>query len=589
MTHTSLSDKTRFSSLNTLLQVTQGVVQTLDLKRILQRTVDGAASLFEWGSAAIYLLDGEHFVRLQATYPPLPEDFPSELGVAELMSHPRMAMAIKTGKPVYVGDMLEKKLSDAERREVEERHLRTLYYMPLLMEGKAMGALIVGSMQVRVTIAEDVAAMAATLANFAALAIRNARLYEEKQSYIEQMEQTIAKLEAETSAREILESQLLQAQKLDAIGQLAGGIAHDFNNQLGGILGYAELLRLKLKDERMAEYASKVITLAQRSADLNSKLLAFTRKGQLRNVPVNVHQLIEEVVGILTHTILRGIVIQTSLSAKVAETMGDPTQIQNVLLNLGLNARDAMGDSGVLQIETATVRMSDVSNEAGAFVLEGGPYLQISIRDTGGGMSSEVAARIFEPFFTTKSEGRGTGMGLAAVFGTMKMLNGAVDVESEPGKGSTFRLYFPVHQEAGEKTDSGDNVGTKETSGQQILVIDDEDAVREVFAEHLLAAGFVPHSYTDAREALKFFETAYADISLVVLDMMMPEVSGTDMFHQLRDISPDIPVVVVSGFAEENRIQSLLDDGASEFLQKPFRAVEFIRTVKDVLERHPSA
>jgi signal transduction histidine kinase/ActR/RegA family two-component response regulator len=587
MTHTSMSDKIRFSSLSTLLQVTQGLVQTLDLKRILQCTVDGAASLFEWGSAAIYLLDGEHFVRLQATYPPLPKDFSPELGVAELMSHPRMAMAIKTSKPVYVGDMLDKKLSDAERRVVEERHLRTLYFIPLLMDGKATGALIVGSTRERVTITEDVAAMAATLANFAALAIRNARLYEEKQLYIDQMEQTILKLEAERSAREILERELLQAQKLDAIGQLAGGIAHDFNNQLGGILGYAELLRLKLKDERMAEYAARVITLAQRSADLNSKLLAFTRKGLLRNVPVNVHQLIEEVVGILTHTISRGIVIQTSLNAEVAETMGDPTQIQNALLNLGLNARDAMGDSGVLQIETTTVHMSDVSNEAGSFVLEGGTYLQLSIRDTGCGIRPEVAARIFEPYFTTKSEGKGTGMGLAAVFGTMKMLNGAVDLESEPGEGSTFRLYFPVHQEASEKSDSGDNAGKKEISGRQILVIDDEDALREVFTEHLLAAGFVLHSYTDARKALTFFKTAYADISLVVLDMMMPEVSGTDMFYQLRDISPDIPVVVVSGFAEENRIQSLLDSGASEFLQKPFRAAELIRTVKNVLNRHP--
>jgi len=286
--------------------------------------------------------------------------------------------------------------------------------------------------------------LASTLANFAALAIKNTRLYEEGKQHAAALEESILERKKAEKEREKLQAELFQVQKLDAIGQLAGGVAHDFNNQLGGIMGYADLLRPYLKDKEPLDYLNCIITLAERSASLTNQLLLFSRKGQLQKNAVDVHQVIDEVVGILKHSISPKISIVTDKSAKEHFILGDASHIQNAFLNLALNARDAMQGEGILTFRTQQQiwEKDKVMNES--FVLKAGAYMHIEVSDTGTGIDEKVMARMYEPFFTTKARGKGTGMGLAALYGTIKTHQGGVDVKTRVGEGTTFHLYFPL-------------------------------------------------------------------------------------------------------------------------------------------------
>lgn len=564
-------------ALDILLNVSRNLVGTLDLQKILEETVSGVSALFEWGTAAIYLLEGQNHMRLHATYPELPPDFPEELRVISIEEHPHLAQAVRTAKPVLLPDTNDKQLSAGEKKAVEERQLRTLYFVPLVSEEAVLGAFIVGSSNQTAIVTDEDANLTNSLANFAALAIKNARLFAEKYAYTAELEWAIAQRDASETERKRLQEDLFQVQKLDAIGQLAGGIAHDFNNQLSGILGYAELLLYRLEDEKSVKYASQIVTIAKRSAELNSRLLIFSRKCQLRNIPVDLDQVIHEVVGILRHTISPQIEISVRLNATGSWTVGDPTQVQSALLNLAVNARDALPDGGILKFETRDRLMFENETRIGPFLLPPGAYIPLSVSDSGVGMSGETIERIFEPFFTTKKEGKGTGMGLAAVFGTMKSHGGAITVESCVGKGTAFQLLFPL----AHPTQSADKGGARHRNEKygfkgEVLVIDDADFNVEVTCTHLNQAGFQAQGYTCPVEAIDYFTAAHQTISVVLLDMAMPKISGTDIFYTLRKINPGVSVILMSGFADKKQVQALLDAGACAFLHKPFDQRELL-------------
>ena len=572
-------------SLNTLLKVSRQVVETLDLQQILQSTVDGAASLFNWGTAAIYLMDEqtENGLVLHATFPPLPPNFPDQLRRLHLSNHPHLHQAIQTQKPVTLPDAATATLTEEEKLAAEQRGLRTVYYVPLLAANDVLGAFIIATTEAVGTITTQEADMATTLANFAALAIKNARLYDDRQSYIQQLENTISERDAEKDKKEKLEDELFHAQRLDAIGQLAGGIAHDFNNQLSGILGYAELLKYKTTEPKLGKYASRIATLAQRSADLNTKLLAFSRKGGRKSEDVDIHGVIDEVCDMLSHTISREIQIQKSLAAKNHTVFGDPTQIQSALLNLGINARDAMPEGGALRFESAMVQLTNPQNEVGPFLLEAGEYIRVSVSDSGTGMDEATMQRMYEPFFTTKQAGKGTGMGLSAVFGTMKMYNGGIDVVSEQDAGTTFHLFFPAQLQHTAFEGDMEEIAVTNTPAKEVLIIDDEATVCEVFGEYMRTAGYQPHCFTDPHQALTYYRNAHESISLVLLDMIMPQLNGSDVFRLIREISPRADVILVSGYAEDSSIQPLLNAGARAFIQKPFRGTTLIKTVRELI------
>ncbi len=367
--------------------------------------------------------------------------------------------------------------------------------------------------------------------------------------------------------------QLLQAAKLDAIGRLASGIAHDFNNQLAVVLGYAELLSIRATDPQLQEYAALITQVARRSADLTEKLLAFGRKGRAQSVPVDVHELIHEVVAILGRTIDPRITIRLRLCAARAVVIGDPSPLQSALLNLALNARDAMPAGGDLTFATDLVELEPSAGGAG---------LRIRVVDTGVGMSEEVRRRLFEPFFTTKEPGRGTGMGLAAVYGTISDHHGTIQVESEPGRGATFTLVLPLADGAigaGAPAPGAPAV----QGGGHVLVADDTPEVLRAECDILEALGFRVTACSDGAAALARYREAWSSVDLVLLDGTMPGLDGREALAEMRRINPAVRAVLASGHPPGPAEQRLIDELGAGFLQKPFSMAELSRCVAAAL------
>jgi len=378
-----------------------------------------------------------------------------------------------------------------------------------------------------------------------------------------------------------IEARLRQAEKMDAIGQLAGGIAHDFNNQLSGVLGYADMLVNRLEDPTLRRYAGGICTAARRAADLTQQLLAFARKGKYLNVPIDMHRVIGEAVELLRRSIDKRIEIKQHLDANPSSVLGDPTQLQSALLNLGLNARDAMPQGGEILFATRVAVLDDVSPGDD---LAAGRCLQVSVTDTGIGMTAETKRRIFEPFFTTKEIGKGTGLGLASVYGAIKSHRGAIRVHSEPGRGSTFDLYLPLREDPTRDAVSPTAAPTAGIRGGRILLIDDEPIILEVGGDMLRELGYAVVARSDPAEALALYQQEWRTFDLVILDMVMPKLGGKELFLAMRETNPQIKAILSSGYSLNGEAQCILDQGVLAFVQKPFNTAELQQTVADVLQ-----
>jgi PAS domain S-box-containing protein len=386
----------------------------------------------------------------------------------------------------------------------------------------------------------------------------------------------------DVSERLLMEERLRQAQKMETVGRLAGGIAHDFNNLLGGIIGYADLLIGGLgANERHRAWAERIVETAERAAGLTRNLLAFSRKGQLHAVPIDLHQVVREVIGILEQTIDRRIAIATRLEAAAPVVVGDLSQVQSAVLNLGVNARDAMPGGGTITFATAGVELGPEQAAALPEPVAPGRYVTLSVEDTGLGMPREVLAHIFEPFFSTKPVGKGTGLGLAAVYGTVRGLGGTIEVSSAPGSGSTFRLYLP----AGAARTAAPGRPLPRPGAGCVLVVDDEQVIRGMARDMLRELGYEVLLAGDGDEALEVFQRERARIALVILDVMMPRRSGPETLRGLQAIDPGVRVLVSSGFDFDAASRELFGDGVSGFLQKPFRIAELSEKVAEAMGR----
>lgn len=384
----------------------------------------------------------------------------------------------------------------------------------------------------------------------------------------------------EITERVEMEQRLRQSQKMDAIGQLAGGIAHDFNNMLSGIMGAAELLAIKAGEEHQP-LVKIISSSARRAGELILKLLAFSRKDKIAFVPVNIHTIINDTADILARTLDRKIAIHRSLDAELHTIMGDWSQLQNSLLNIGINAGHAMPDGGTLDYSTRLTLLDDMFCAQSAFDMQPGWFIEVTIRDSGIGISQEHQKRIFEPFFTTKSQGKGTGLGLAAVYGTVVQHKGAISVYSETGRGAEFRLLFPL---------SNNNVDT--TPGTQlpladgegcILIIDDEPIVRntaQMMLEHL---GYETLTADDGDKGLKVYAENQQRVTLILLDMIMPVMDGTECYRALRRINPHIKVIISSGFSRDADLDGLKNEGLCAFVRKPYNMLELSAAVTGAL------
>ncbi|MBN2343549.1 MAG: response regulator [Deltaproteobacteria bacterium] len=389
---------------------------------------------------------------------------------------------------------------------------------------------------------------------------------------------------AERLARQ-KDEELHHARKMDALGQLAGGVAHDFNNMLAGMMGYADILHYRLADNpELQRYADKILQTATRASDLSRKLLSFSRKGNVVSETFNAHEAIHAALDLLTSSIDRRIEIKREFMASHAWVHGDRSELENAVLNLGINARDAMPDGGTITVRTCDE--SEISEPKTPIVRSSGKQCElenclcIEVIDTGIGIPEDVQHRIFEPFFTTKAVGEGTGLGLAAVYGTVVEFNGTITVFSEKNLGTTFHIRLPVAEKiSAAKSQRGTPVPPV---GQgTILVVDDEKVVLEVAQSMLTSLGYCVVTAMNGQEALDVFRQHPVDC--VVLDLVMPVMNGEDTFAALREMEANIPVLISSGFTRDADVGRLLQKAGVEFISKPFRQAELAQKINTVL------
>jgi PAS domain S-box-containing protein len=368
--------------------------------------------------------------------------------------------------------------------------------------------------------------------------------------------------------RRRMEAQLRHTQKMEAIGTLAGGIAHDFNNLLTPVLGYADMLQEEAHPGSMACQAAATIRMsAERASRLARQLLGFARKGKLLEMPVDMHRVVGDIVAITGRTVDRRITISLQLEADLPIVIGDPGQLEQVVMNLAVNACDAMPDGGELIFRTGRVELDEDHALACADSVPGS-YVLLAVTDTGTGMTEEVRSRAFEPFFTTKPQGKGTGMGLAMVYGIVRNHGGFVTMTSQVGSGTTVEAYLPAAKDA-RRPEPDDQKAPVRGTGT-ILVVDDETMVRQVMESMLASLGYRVVLAGNGREAVDCYRARGAEIDLVILDLTMPLMDGLTCFRELKTLDPGVNVIVATGHSLEGAAQTMLDEGALCRVQKPF-------------------
>lgn len=382
--------------------------------------------------------------------------------------------------------------------------------------------------------------------------------------------------------RKRLEAQLLQSQKMEAIGTLAGGIAHDFNNLLMGIMGRISLIKHDIDlDHPQYKHFKDIEDIAERGADLTKQLLGFALGGKYEAKPTDINKLIEKCSDMFGRTRKENR-IHTTLQKNVCVVEIDRSQIEQVLLNLFVNAWHAMPGGGDIFIKTKNIRLDD--DDVMHYGIKAGEFVMVSVTDTGVGMDKETRQHIFEPFFTTKKLGRGTGLGLALAYGIIKNHGGLINVNSKKGEGTTFNFYLPVVEArivSQVRNDAEDEIlhGT-----ETILIVDDEEIIINVSREMLSNMGYNVFVAGGGKEALEIFRKDKDKITLVVLDMIMPDLSGSHVYDVLKEIKPDIKVLLSSGYSVDDQASKIMSRDCDGFIQKPFNMLQLSKTVRDVLD-----
>ena len=370
-----------------------------------------------------------------------------------------------------------------------------------------------------------------------------------------------------------LEDRLHHAQKMEAIGELAGGIAHDFNNLLMAVQGNAELLAMSAQSgSEEEELTSQIVSATRRAANLTRQLLAFARKGQRRVIPVDLHVVLTEVIQLLQHGVDPRVSIVPDLQADGATIMGDPSLLQTAFMNLGLNARDAMPEGGEITFATRNVEDGPAATDPGAGLIE------VRVSDTGAGIPREIQHRIYEPFFTTKALGHGTGLGLAGVYGAVQTHGGTISVDSEPGRGASFRIVFPLTDADASMITLVDTGAITEGKGR-LLVVDDEEAVLAFTKRTLEKLGYTVTACDDGAAAVHHYAEHHAGIDLVILDLVMPGLNGEDTARELKRINPEVRILIASAYSSDASSHRLLRDQACGFLRKPYSVDALSREV----------
>ncbi|MCX5817232.1 MAG: PAS domain S-box protein [Proteobacteria bacterium] len=379
-----------------------------------------------------------------------------------------------------------------------------------------------------------------------------------------------------------LQSQLIQSQKMEAVGTLAGGIAHDFNNILTALMGYATLMQMKMdKENPLRPYVDQILSASQKAADLTQSLLAFSRQQPVTLVPLDINNTIKVTKKLLKRVLTEDIELRTSLTHDDTIVMADKSQMDQILFNLVANARDAMPKGGKLTIETSIATVDNTFIVMHGFG-EPGRYVLINVSDTGMGMDEATKEKIFDPFFTTKEVGKGTGLGLATVYGIVKQHNGYITVDSTPNQGSTFRIYLPAVKMMVDETQ---DMTTPVTKGKEIILIaEDNEEVRRFMREALQQYGYTIIEASDGEDAVDKFKQ-HRDIDLIVVDSVMPKKNGREVYEEIRGINPHIKVLFMSGYTKDVVLNKGIEDKEFDFIAKPLSLNRLLQKVREVLDR----
>jgi PAS domain S-box-containing protein len=388
-------------------------------------------------------------------------------------------------------------------------------------------------------------------------------------------------LREDITERRQLEEQLRQAQKMESLGTLAGGIAHDFNNLLAVISGYAELSLLQADPANLPKHLREIQRAAQRACGLVRQILTFSRKAEVRYAPVDLNQLVRDLVALLGETFPRNVSLQLALDDALAPLLADQNQLQQIVLNLCVNARDAMPGGGVITLTTSVVPGSALAGRPG--VPPGRTFACLQVSDTGTGMTPEVRARLFEPFFTTKPTNEGTGLGLAVVYGIATNHHGFIEVDSQPGVGSTFRVYLPVKDaialEAAPAANTFFPGGT-----ERVLVVDDELALRKLLETALTRKGYTVTLAGNGLEAMELINDSARSFDAVLLDLNLPGATGFEVFKVIKSNRPCLPILVLSGHLSPGTRSEFAQAGHTDFVQKPYALDDLGRRLRSLLD-----
>ena len=556
----------RQTRLESLLAIGRELSRIQPVEPLLNRVAEACGRLFDAESAAFRLRDGED-LQVCGTWGTAQDLMPSPaLKVGESLT----GIVAATGEPLIVDDPgNDPRLIPLHRERYRQAGIRAFLGVPVKVDERVVGVLTIRITRDGSFSADDVE-IARAFAAQAAIALENSRLYEETQSALRELSQT--------------RDQLVQSQKMEAIGQLAGGVAHDFNNLLTVIIGRSQLFlaRVAVGDPGRRD-VEMVNRAAERAASLTRQLLAFSRKQVLKPEPLDLNALVGGLAPMLRRLIGEHIDLVIAPGGDLGQVMADPGQIEQVVMNLVVNARDAMPDGGTMRVQTEHAQLGATRAH-----LEGrippGDYVAVQVQDAGSGMDPATIARIFEPFFTTKEPGKGTGLGLSTVYGIVNQSGGHIGVDSAPGRGTTFTIYLPrtalpVPSPARGRETVG-MVGGSET----ILLVEDEDEVRQLARDVLESCGYTVLATGDPREALTIADRRGGEIDLLVTDMVMPTIRGSALAARLRRQLPALPLLYVSGYTDEMATPGGKIEPPAPLLQKPFTPPALARAVRDVLD-----
>ena len=571
----------RQSLLESLARIERSISLRAPLADVLDAITQGAAELFGDEVVGLRLLDPDdpEHLRLVSSRGLTPESERALQRRAKTSSVGGQAFIQK--RLVIVEEYEDSRFGGAD---ADPRQFQAAMAAPVREDGHVVGSLTVATYRRGRTYSSSEQEILEALAEHASLALTDARMIEAMRTAELEKDAVLKDLQAGIEEREQLERQLRQAQKMDAIGQLAGGIAHDFNNLLMIILSYSELLNESLgDDDSRRESVLEVTGAAERAAALTHQLLAFSRQEVIRPQTVDLNEVVPNLLTLLRRTLRESIELELELEPNLWKTTIDKSQLEQVLMNLAVNAGDAMPRGGTLRVETANRTVSD--REAKLHPgLAAGEYVRLLVTDTGEGMSPDVVSRAFEPFYTTKPRGSGTGLGLATVYGIIKQANGYVSLSSEPGRGTTATVYLHAAGEESDDEPLQEPHAKPATGGETILVVEDEDSVRTLVERLLERSGY---RVLSARSGIEALETAAAydgEINLALTDVVMPGMSGREFADQMTTAKPNIKIVYMSGYPDHVAEELGVLSPGTNYLQKPFKATAMLDTLAHVLQ-----